>query len=111
MATAVIGCLTWAGHYRIRGLGLSQWRPVTHFGIRKTAETVMNQLGAAAPDFVIGRMLGLAQVGLFSRGSGLVRMFRQNVMGSVAILFLIPLLRGSIAKAGMSARPTCKASR
>ncbi len=84
MATAVIGCLTWAGHYRIRGLGLSQWRPVTHFGIRKTAETVMNQLGAAAPDFVIGRMLGLAQVGLFSRGSGLVRMFRQNVMGSVA---------------------------
>ncbi|XRG84289.1 lipopolysaccharide biosynthesis protein [Salinisphaera sp. SPP-AMP-43] len=84
MATAVCGCLFWAGHYRIRGVGLSQWRPVTHFGVQKTAETVMNQLGGAAPDFVIGRVLGLAEVGLFSRGYGLVRMFRQNVMGAVA---------------------------
>lgn len=83
VATTALGSMVWAREYRIRGVGLSHWRAVTSFGLKKTTETVMNQLGAAAPDFVIGRMLGLAQVGLFSRGFGLPRMFRQNVVGAI----------------------------
>lgn len=83
VTTGAIGCLVWAGEYRIRGVGLKEWRAVADFGLKKTFETVSNQLGAAAPDFVIGRMLGMAQVGLFSRGYGLPRMFRQNIVGAI----------------------------
>ncbi|HET7314557.1 lipopolysaccharide biosynthesis protein [Salinisphaera sp.] len=83
VTTGAIGCLVWGREYRIRGLSLKTWRPVTDFGIKKTCETVSNQLGAAAPDFVIGRMLGMAQVGLFSRGNGLPRMFRENIVGAI----------------------------
>ncbi|WP_423823594.1 lipopolysaccharide biosynthesis protein [Salinisphaera sp. SPP-AMP-43] len=83
MTATALGCLYWASEYRIRGLSLKQWRAVTDFGVKKTFETVSKQLGAAAPDFVIGRMLGMAQVGLFSRGQGLPRMFRQNIVGAI----------------------------
>lgn len=83
MLTTIAGCFFWASEYRIRGLGLSQWRPVTYFGVQKTAGTIMQQVGGAAPDLVIGRMLGFTAVGLFSRGNGLPRMFRQNVIAAV----------------------------
>lgn len=83
MATTVSGCLYWAGHYRIRGMSLLHWRPVVTFGANQTAGSIMQRLGESAPDFVIGRMLGFAQVGLYSRGFGLVRMFRDNVSGAV----------------------------
>lgn len=84
MVATVSGCFWWASEYRIRGISLKHWRPVVDFGVKKTGGTVMNRLGDSSPDFVIGRMLGFAQVGLFSRGFGLVRMFQDNVSGAVS---------------------------
>ncbi|WP_423823472.1 lipopolysaccharide biosynthesis protein [Salinisphaera sp. SPP-AMP-43] len=83
MLATISGCFYWAGHYRIRGLSLAHWRPITKFGLNQTAGSVMQRLGESAPDFVIGRVLGFAQVGLYSRGFGLVRMFRDNISGAV----------------------------
>ncbi|MGB7757403.1 MAG: lipopolysaccharide biosynthesis protein, partial [Salinisphaera sp.] len=84
MVTTVLGCLYWGRHHRIRGIGLKQWRPVLEFGSKKTFGTIMTQLGEGAPDFVIGRLLGFAQVGMFSRGYGLVRMFNENLSGAIS---------------------------
>lgn len=84
MGTTVGGCLYWGRHHRVRGISLKQWREVSQFGVKKTLGSAMSQLGAGAPDFVIGRMLGLAQVGMFSRGQGLVRMFNEKVIGAIA---------------------------
>ncbi|HET7314995.1 lipopolysaccharide biosynthesis protein, partial [Salinisphaera sp.] len=83
MATTVSGCLYWGRHHRVRGVGLKQWREVTRFGVKNTVGTIMNQLGEGAPDFVIGRLLGFSQVGMFSRGYGLVRMFNDNISGAI----------------------------
>ncbi|AWN14290.1 lipopolysaccharide biosynthesis protein [Salinisphaera sp. LB1] len=83
MLTTVAGCLYWGRHYRIRGLGLAHWREVGDFGVKKTVGSIMNRLGDSAPDFVIGRMLGFSAVGMFSRGFGLVRLFRDNVSAAI----------------------------
>lgn len=89
MATSVAGCFYWAGHYRIRGgLSLAHWRPILHFGLNKTLGSIVIRLGDSAPDFIIGRVLGFTQVGIFSRGFGLVRMFVGNISGAVgAVVF------------------------
>ncbi|WP_158583369.1 oligosaccharide flippase family protein [Salinisphaera sp. Q1T1-3] len=83
MLTTVAGCLYWGRHHRIRGIGLKHWREVGNFGLKKTLGSVMSRLGDSAPDFVIGRMIGFTAVGMFSRGFGLVRLFRDNVSAAV----------------------------
>lgn len=89
MTTAVAGCFYWGSRYRIRGgLCFTHWRDVLRFGANQTAGSLMIRLGESAPDFIIGRMLGFTQVGLFSRGYGLVRMFVSNISGTVgAVVF------------------------
>ncbi|MGN8199905.1 lipopolysaccharide biosynthesis protein [Salinisphaera sp. RV14] len=83
MVATVVGCLYWGREYRVRGFSLQNWRDVAQFGWKKTLGTMMNQAGEAAPDFVIGRMLGFVDVGMFSRGYGLVRMFNDNISGAI----------------------------
>ncbi|MGN8158612.1 lipopolysaccharide biosynthesis protein [Salinisphaera sp. SWV1] len=83
MVATVAGCLYWGRRYRVRGVGLENWRHVAQFGWKNTVGTMMSQAGEAAPDFVIGRMLGFVDVGMFSRGYGLVRMFNENISGAI----------------------------
>jgi O-antigen/teichoic acid export membrane protein len=83
MAATVLGCLVWGRAYRIRGLGLRHWRAVTRFGMQQTVGGIVNQLGSYAPDFVIGRVLGFADVGLFSRGQGLINLFSSKVTAAI----------------------------
>lgn len=83
MTATVLGCTFWGRDYRIRGLSLQHWRPVSSFGWKKTVGSIVSRVGSSAPDFIIGRMLGFAQAGLFSRGYGLVRMFREKVIGAI----------------------------
>lgn len=82
----LIGLAQWLGRgeFRTNGISLSRWRPVGYFGLRQTSSDVLNRVGEASPDFVIGRVIGFTAVGLFSRGNGLVRMFQTNVLGAVA---------------------------
>lgn len=43
----------------------------------------MSRVGVGAPDFIIGRMLGFADAGLFSRGYGLIRMCQESVIAAI----------------------------
>lgn len=80
---SVIGCEIWARQYRIRGLSLAHWRQVLPFGIKQTIADIARQLGEQSANIVIGKMLGLAATGYYSRGFGLVNMYRRKVVSAV----------------------------
>lgn len=83
VAANVLGCTVWGRAYRIRGMSLAHWRSVTRFGLQQLVGDIMSKVGFYAPDFVIGRVLTFADVGLYSRGYGLLNMFQTNVMGAI----------------------------
>lgn len=83
LAANVLGCQIWGRAYQVMGLSFSHWRAVTRFGLQKAFGDIMNQIGLYAPDFVIGRILNFADVGLYSRGLGLINTFRNNVLGAI----------------------------
>lgn len=83
LAANVLGCQIWGRAYQVKGLSFSHWRAVTRFGFQKTFGDIMNQVGLYAPDFVIGRILNFADVGLYSRGLGLINTFRNNIIGAI----------------------------
>lgn len=83
MAVVVTGCALWGGQYRVRGLGLSDWKRVLHFGSYRTVSDIVAQVGLQSANIVVGRMLGMAAAGLYSRGYGIVNIFRTSVIGAI----------------------------
>lgn len=79
----VAGCAFWGWRYRVTGLSLQGWRRVLAFGSNRTVADVASQLGDQSANLVIGRMLGMADTGLYSRGYGIVNMFRSNIIGAI----------------------------
>jgi O-antigen/teichoic acid export membrane protein len=65
------------------GTGSQSWGRVFDFGIRSSATSLVTQMGMSAADLIIGRALGFTALGLYSRAIGLIRLFNQQVMGSV----------------------------
>lgn len=62
----------------LRGIG-----EVLRFGSFASGIYVLGQLGKGAPEMVIGRVQGVADVALFSRAGGLVQLFRQLVLRAI----------------------------
>ncbi len=58
-------------------------REVLRFGSFASGIYVLGQLGRSAPEMIIGRVQGVADVAIFSRGGGLVQLFRQLVLRAV----------------------------
>lgn len=74
-------------YYRPRGFprlpGLAGGREVLRFGSFASGIYLLGQLGRGAPEMVIGRVQGVADVAIFSRAGGLVQLFRQLVVRAV----------------------------
>ena len=79
----IVGCTVWGSQYRVKGLSFHHWKRVLHFGSNRTISDVANQLGEQSASLVIGKMLGMTDTGLFSRGYGVVNMYRTNVIGAI----------------------------
>lgn len=79
----VAGCALWGWRYRVTGLGLRGWRRVLRFGSNRTVSDIASQLGDQSANLVIGRMLGMTDTGLYSRGYGIVNMFRSNIIAAI----------------------------
>ena len=62
---------------------LRGWRPVLTFGGQLTFASIITQLSESAMQLLIGRMLGLNELGLFSRAYNLVLFARRSVFGSL----------------------------
>lgn len=83
IAVMVVACGWWGRQYRVKGLSLKYWREVLHFGSNRTIADIANQLGSQSANLVIGKLLGMTAAGLYSRGYGIVNMFRTNVGGAI----------------------------
>lgn len=84
MMVMVLGCAIWGLEYRARGLSLAGWRQILPFGAKMTLSDIATQLGQQSASLVIGKMLGLVDVGLYSRGYGPVNMFREKVVAAIS---------------------------
>lgn len=82
--------------------GLAQWlrpcaiplrphlagsRDVVRFGTGSTLLALSGALGVRTPDLIIGRMLGMHVVGLYSRGWSLAASLHMLVVGSISSVF------------------------
>jgi O-antigen/teichoic acid export membrane protein len=79
----IVGCGIWGWRYRVRGLSLSRWRRVLPFSAKRIVIDVVETLGSESANVVVGKMLGMADVGFYSRGYSIVNMFRTKVMGAI----------------------------
>jgi O-antigen/teichoic acid export membrane protein len=84
-------------------------REVLKFGGVSSSAAVVHQLGSAAPDLILGRTLGFAEVALFSRGVGLYRMVVERVYALVRGVHF-PNFASDLRKGGDGAALYCRAT-
>lgn len=80
--------------------GLTDWRRVAGFGLQMMAISGVNMVSSRAGEFLLGRLLGLSALGLFSRASNLNSLLWDNihlVIGRVVFVDLAGLRRGGIS--------------
>jgi O-antigen/teichoic acid export membrane protein len=58
-------------------------REVIHFGVRVSATSIVTQIGVQASTLVLGRVLGVAAVGLYGRAHTLIFLFQQQIVGAI----------------------------
>ncbi|MEJ7808418.1 MAG: oligosaccharide flippase family protein [Telluria sp.] len=63
-------------------------REILSFGSISSLGSVANVAGTNSPDVIIGKAISLAATGYFSRGNGLVQMFKTLVSGAIVPLIL-----------------------
>jgi O-antigen/teichoic acid export membrane protein len=59
-------------------------RAILSFGSLSTAGTVIDEAGVAAPDLIIGKVLGVADVGIFGKAMGVINVFNQLVTAAIS---------------------------
>jgi O-antigen/teichoic acid export membrane protein len=81
-----------AAALRDRGVPLKpsfkNMREIMSFGGIASLGSVANVAGSNSPDVIIGKAISLAATGYFSRGNGLVQMFKTLVNGAIVPLVL-----------------------
>lgn len=68
-------------------LKLDGLRPIIGFGGKTSALYVTGALGTRSPDMIVGKLVGLAATGLFSRATSLAEQFRQLIAGAIGGVF------------------------
>jgi O-antigen/teichoic acid export membrane protein len=63
---------------------LSKWREVLGFGGYVISSNLIAYLGTSAPTAVLGKLVDIASVGLFSRAIGLMAMLRQLLQAAIS---------------------------
>lgn len=63
--------------------GFREMRRVLSFAGQMSASTVISQIGPIINELLIGKFLGVASLGLYSRGQGLVKLFESVVMRGI----------------------------
>lgn len=103
LASAVLGaaCINVAGrrHVSLR-FGLHDWRRVTRFGLQMVTISAVGSLAGRLLELVLGRLLGLSALGLYSRASGLNGLLWDNfhlVIGRIVFVDFAEQRRRSIS--------------
>jgi O-antigen/teichoic acid export membrane protein len=64
-------------------IDIKEVRRVLHFGSFSVITNIAGALAKGVSDLVIGRMINMTAVGLFSRAAGLIEIFNQGVMNAL----------------------------
>lgn len=75
------------------GLSLAHWRPLTVFGLRMLTISGMAAFVHRASELIMGRLLGLAMLGIFTRATQLWDLLYFNVYGSLTRVLFSQLSR------------------
>lgn len=68
-------------------LRLDEARPIASTGSRLTLLYLTGALGSRTPDLIVGKMLGVFVVGLYSRAASLSEQFRMLISGAIGSVF------------------------
>ena len=78
--------------FRPRGLpwlpGVKELRQVLHFVGFAGGARIVDEIGVAAPDIIIGKQLGMHSVGIYSKALGTVRLFHRTVTNAINPIIL-----------------------
>ena len=72
-------------------LSLLAWRHILHFGLRQLAIQGVSAFSARMSELILGRLLGLAALGLFGRASNLNNLLWSNINLVVGRVMLVDL--------------------
>lgn len=64
--------------------GLRGIRTVLGFGVLSSAGGVVDEIGVAAPDLIIGKLIGAAEVGMFGKAMGVLNIFNQMITSAIS---------------------------
>ncbi|WP_432377854.1 lipopolysaccharide biosynthesis protein [Duganella sp. P38] len=59
-------------------------RDIISFGSVSTAGTLIDEAGVAAPELIIGKIAGLAEVGIYGKAMGVINVFNQLVTAAIS---------------------------
>ena len=68
-------------------LRLDGLRPIVAFGGKTSTLYITDALGTRTPDLIVGKIVGLVGVGLFSRATSLADQFRLLIAGAIGSVF------------------------
>lgn len=88
VAVTVIGALLAAPQHYVTRPTLSEHARVFGFGSRMSAASIVSEVGAVAPDLIVGRMLGFTSLGYFNRALGFVQLFERTVTDALRPVML-----------------------
>jgi O-antigen/teichoic acid export membrane protein len=81
---------------------LADWRRISRFGLNMLAISGVNSIAGRASDFLLGRIVGLGALGLYSRASNLSNLVWENIHLVIGRVIFVDL--ASQKKAGGSLR-------
>lgn len=70
-------------------MGLHDWRRITRFGLQMLTITGVGSISVRLSDILLGRLIGLGALGLYSRASGLHSMLWDNLHQIVARIMFV----------------------
>lgn len=94
VAGAIVGATLFCAigrHHLMFRPRLREWRTVTSFGLQMMAISGVTVLSGRVADLVLGRILGLGALGIFSRASGINALLWENIHAVLGRIFLSDL--------------------
>jgi len=82
-----------AGQHASLRLSMQNWRTIGLFGFRMMSISGLANLVVRLSDIILGRMLGLAALGLYSRAGGISSLIFQNIYGTATRVVFVQLAR------------------
>ena len=90
--TAVLTMILGRKHIAYR-MSLANWRPIITFGLQMMSVSGVGMLAGRVSDVVLGRLLGVTALGLYSRASSLTSSIFQNLYGTVTRVVFVQLTK------------------